>query len=150
MKIRDARPTDLDRLLELYTLLEAPYGDAPSVSATTNGAAEDLFTRVLLDPNQQTLVAEVYDEVAGTLVLAILPNLAHGGAPYAMVENVVVDEEYRGEGVGKALMKEAMKRARAAGAYKLALCSNLERTEAHRFYEALGFRETHAGFEVRP
>jgi len=146
MKIRDARPGDLDRLLELYALLEGPYTDV----RTPNGEAEDLFTRVLLDPNQQTLVAEVYDEVAGTLVLALLPNLSHGGAPYAVVENVVVDEEHRGEGVGRALMREAMKRAREVGAYKLALCSNLEREGAHEFYRSLGMKETHLGFEVRP
>lgn len=146
MKIRTAEPGDLDRLLELYSLLEGPYAHVRH----PNGEAADLFTRVLLDPNQQTLVAEVYEEVAGTLVLALLPNLAHGGAPYAVVENVVVDEEHRGEGVGKALVREAMCRATKAGAYKLALCSNLERVEAHEFYKALDFKQTHVGFEVRP
>jgi ribosomal protein S18 acetylase RimI-like enzyme len=146
VKIRAAEPRDLDRLLELYSLLEGPYGKVRH----PNGEAHDLFTRVLLDPNQETLVAEVYDEVAGTLVLAVLPNLAHGGAPYAVVENVVVDEEYRGEGVGRALVREAMRRARRAGAYKLALCSNAERTEAHGFYESLGFEASHVGFEVKP
>lgn len=146
MRIRSAEPRDLDRLLELYGLLEGPYADVPR----PNGEAADLFTRVLLDPNQEILVAEVYGEAAGTLVLAILPNLAHGGAPYAVVENVVVDEEYRGEGVGKALVREAMRRAKRAGAYKLALCSNAGLTEAHEFYRALGFEQTHVGFEVRP
>jgi GNAT superfamily N-acetyltransferase len=105
---------------------------------------------VLLDPNQQTLVAEVYGEVVGTLVVAVLPNLAHGGAPYAVVENVVVDEEHRGEGIGRALMREALARAREAGAYKLTLSTNAQRKEAHEFYRALGMKETHAGFEVEP
>lgn len=147
MKIRDARPEDLKRLLELYRLLEGPYSDE---KALTGVKAEDLFTRILLDPNQHTLVAEDYGEVVGTLVVAILPNLAHGGAPYAVVENVVVDEEYRGEGVGTALMREAVDRARKAGAYKLALCSNLQREESHAFYRSLGMEQTHAGFEVTP
>lgn len=146
MRIRVAESRDMDRLLELYGLIEGPYPDIQN----QNGEAADLFTRVLLDPNQQTLVAEVYGEVVGTLVLALLPNLAHGGAPYAVVENVVVDEEHRGEGVGKALVREAMRRARQAGAYKLALCSNVERVEAHEFYKAVGFKQTHYGFEVRP
>lgn len=145
MRVRDARPGDLDRLLDLYASLGGPRGDIP----VANGKAEDLFTRVLLDPNQRTLVAEVYGEVVGTLVIVIVPNLAHGGAPFAVVENVVVDEEYRGEGVGRALIEEAMKLAREAGAYKLALCSNGERSEAHGFYRSMGFEETHVGFEVR-
>ena len=147
MRVRNARPEDLDRLLELYSLLDGPYAGE---KALASGRAGDLFTRILLDQNQQTLVAEDYEDLAGTLVLAILPNLAHGGAPYAVVENVVVDEEYRGEGVGTALMREAISRARQAGAYKLALCSNLEREEAHTFYRSLGMKQTHAGFEVKP
>lgn len=146
MRIRDARPSDLDRLLELYAVTGALY---QGVGPLDQGKAENLFTRVLLDPNQQTLVAQVYGEVVGTVVLAVLPNLAHGGAPYAVVENVVVDEEYRSDGVGRALMEEAMRRARAAGAYKLTLSTNLSREGAHEFYRKLGFEETHVGFEVR-
>lgn len=145
MRIREARAGDLGSLLDLYSLLEGPYPD----SRRLDGEAEGLFTRVLLDPNQSTLVAEVYAEVVGTLVLAVLPNLAHGGAPYAIVENVVVDEERRGEGVGAALVREALRRAKEAGAYKLALSSNAGRAEAHEFYRSMGFEETHVGFEVR-
>ena len=145
MRVREARPGDLGRLLELYGGPERLYRN---VERLKQDRAEDLFTRVLLDPNQQTLVAEVYDEVAGTAVLAVLPNLAHGGAPYAVVENVVVDEEYREEGIGRALMEEAMGRAWAAGAYKLTLSSNVGREGAHEFYRKLGFEETHVGFEV--
>lgn len=47
-------------------------------------------------------------------------------------------------------MKEAVERARLAGAYKLALSSNLEREDAHHFYQTAGMRETHLGFEVTP
>lgn len=147
MKIRDARPEDLDHLLELYAQLEGPYAER---KALASGRAEDLFTRILLDPNQHTIVAEVNDEIVGTLVVAILPNLGHGGAPYAVLENVVVDEESRGDGVGTALIEDAVDRARKAGAYKLALCSNLERESAHDFYRSLGMKQTHAGFEVAP
>lgn len=145
MRIREARPGDLDSLLELYAGPASLYGGAKT---PTRGEAEDLFTRVLLDPNQKTLVAEVYAEVVGTLVLAVLPNLAHGGASYAVVENVVVDEDYRGEGIGRALMEEAVRRAREAGAYKMALCSNLDREGAHEFYRSLGMKASHLGFEV--
>ncbi len=88
--------------------------------------------------------------MVGTLVVAILPNLAHGGAPYAVVENVVVAETGRGRGVGTALMREAIEKARRAGAYKLTLSANLSRERAHEFYRALGLKQTHAGFEIAP
>lgn len=141
MRIREARAGDLGPLLDLYSLLGGSY----LRSRRLNGEAEDLFTRVLLDPNQSTLVAEV----VGTLVLAVLPNLAHGGAPYAVVENVAVDEEHRGEGVSEALVREALRRAKEAGAYKVTLSSNVGRAEASEFYRSMGFEETHVSFEVR-
>jgi GNAT superfamily N-acetyltransferase len=146
LKIREARRDDLARLLELYRSLEGPYS---GVGELEGEEAERRFEEILADPDQTTLVAEEGGEVVGTAVLALLPNLAHGGAPYAVVENVVTDEARRGRGIGAALMREAMRRAESAGAYKLALCSNLQREEAHRFYRKLGMRETHLGFEVR-
>lgn len=147
MKIRRAEKKDLTCLLELYRLLEGPYADVEELDRED---VERRFQEILDDPNQQTLIAEMDGEVAGSVVLVIVPNLGHGGAPYAVVENVVVDEVWRGWGIGKALMEEAVERARLAGAYKLALCSNLEREEAHRFYLAAGMKQTHAGFEVAP
>lgn len=144
MKIRAANKGDLERLLELYR----EPGELYPMFRGDDGDAEELFAEVLADVHQETLVAEDGGEVVGTLVVVILPNLAHGGAPYAVVENVVVATDRRGEGVGKTLMREAIERARAAGAYKLALTTNLQRERAHRFYRALGMGETHLGFEV--
>lgn len=145
MNIRGARAGDLTCLLELYGLLEGPYSGIEEPEAREE---KRLFARVLSDEHQTTLLAEVDGEAAGTLVVAVLPNLAHGGAPYAVVENVVVDERWRSRGIGEALMREAMERGREAGAYKLSLTTNLKRERAHEFYRKLGFVETHVGFEV--
>jgi len=147
VKVRTAAFGDLDRLLELYRFLEGPYSEAEELGGE---AAERRFAEILADPNQTVLVAEAEGEVVGTLVVAILPNLAHGGAPFAVVENVVTDTSWRGRGVGRALIGEAVRLARDAGAYKLALCTNLVREEAHGFYRSVGMRETHLGFEVAP
>ena len=146
MKIRTAEERDLSRLLQLYDEPNALYSDVGSFG---EGGARRRFEAVLADPRQETIVADDDGEVVGTLVVAVLPNLAHGGAPYAVVENVVVDEGRRGEGLGRMLMQEALERVRAAGAYKLALSANVEREGAHRFYEALGMRRTHLGFEAK-
>ena len=110
--------------------------------------AERRFGEVLADPDQETLVAEAEGEVVGTLVVAILPNLAHGGAPYAVVDNVAIAETQRGKGVGTLLMRAAVEKARLAGAYKLTLSANLSRERAHEFYRRLGLKQTPAGFEI--
>ena len=142
-----ARAADLGRVLYLYREPDSAYAASQSLSGE---ATERRFAEVLADEHQETLVAESEGEVVGTLVLAILPNLAHGGAPYAIVENVVVDGARRGRGVGKLLMREAIERARHAGAYKLVLSANAVRARAHEFYRSLGLKQTHAGFEVDP
>ena len=132
-------------MLELY---RGPEGTYPGLEPLAGEDAERRFGEVLADPDQETLVAESGGEVVGTLVVAILPNLAHGGAPYAVVENVVAAETQRGRGVGTALMRAAVEKARRAGAYKVTLSANLSRVRAHEFYRRLGLKRTHAGLEI--
>ena len=85
----------------------------------------------------------------GSLALFTTPNLTHQGKPFATVENVVVDESERGAGYGRQLLAFAIEEARAGGCYKIALTSHKSRTEAHRFYESLGFESTHDGFRIQ-
>ncbi|HEV3400945.1 MAG TPA: GNAT family N-acetyltransferase [Acidimicrobiales bacterium] len=59
----------------------------------------------------------------------------------AWIEDVVVDEEARGRGVGEALSREALSRAAAAGARTVDLTSRPSREAANRLYRRLGFVE---------
>lgn len=145
MRIRSARLEDLERLLELYREPNGLYQNVPTLAKEE---ARGRFAEVLGDEHQQVMVAEERGVVVGTLVLVIIPNLAHGGAPYAVIENVVVEESRRGEGIGTTLIREAVERARESNAYKLSLTANLGRVRAHAFYRELGMKETHLGFEV--
>jgi GNAT superfamily N-acetyltransferase len=61
---------------------------------------------------------------------------------------MVVDEAHRGQRIGEDLVRHAESLARAAGCYKLTLTSNKRRTDAHRFYERLGFARTHEAFRI--
>lgn len=58
-----------------------------------------------------------------------------------IVEDVVVNPEYRGNGIGRALMKEVLRSARGAGLHHLSLTSSPERVEAIALYESLGFKK---------
>jgi GNAT superfamily N-acetyltransferase len=75
-----------------------------------------------------------------------VPNLTHGGAPWAIVENVVVDAAVRRCGVGRRLMEDVAHRCRTAGCYKIQLLSRKHRAEAHSFYRMLGFEASAEGF----
>jgi GNAT superfamily N-acetyltransferase len=77
-----------------------------------------------------------------------MDNLAHLGAPSAIVEDVVVSPAQRGEGIGKQMMQHAMQRCKQAGCYKMMLSSNLAREQAHRFYEDLGFERHGYSFRI--
>lgn len=87
-------------------------------------------------------------QLLGTLTLYILPLLAHRQASEALVEDVAIAPQAQGQGLGRRLIHEAMRRASAAGCYKLALSSNQRRVQAHAFYERLGFERHGFSFVV--
>ena len=58
----------------------------------------------------------------------------------AHVEDIVVDESIRGQGVGEALVRHALSVAREAGANGVALTTNARREAANRLYQRIGFR----------
>lgn len=67
--------------------------------------------------------------------------------PYALLEDVYVEEASRGRGVGTFLVKKAIELARELECYKIIATSRFEREEVHKWYEKLGFK-LH-GYEFR-
>jgi GNAT superfamily N-acetyltransferase len=108
----------------------------------------EVLERIRADPARSLLVAELDGEVVGTVDVLIAPNLTHHAQPWALVENVVVDERARRLGAGRALMLRAIELAREAGCYKVNLISGNERTGAHDFYRSLGFEAIGRGFKT--
>ena len=109
--------------------------------------AHNHFDKMILYPNYKVFVAEKDDLIIGTFALLIMDNLAHVGTPSGIVEDVVVAQNYQGQGIGKTMMQFALDRCKDFGCYKMVFSSNLKRIEAHQFYESLGF-EKH-GFSYR-
>jgi N-acetylglutamate synthase-like GNAT family acetyltransferase len=142
INIRKATQRDVPRILELYGELAGEKQKDPS--DTTN----QVFNQIISLPNQEFLVAEKDNFVAGTVFLQITPNLSHDARPWAVLENLVVDGRYRRQGIGRLLVEYALTRAREAGCYKVQLLSSHIRHEAHQFYRALGFDDAAIGFRV--
>jgi GNAT superfamily N-acetyltransferase len=145
LQIRSARRQDLPALIALLQQLSL---DNPREDPGALAAYEATFDDIEADARQTVLVAEDGGVVVGTASFIVIPNLSHVGRPYAVVEDVVVDATRRGERIGEALMQRAIELAKDAGCYKLVLTSNRRRTDAHRFYERLGFTASHFGFRV--
>ncbi|WP_308388818.1 GNAT family N-acetyltransferase [Acidithiobacillus sp. AMEEHan] len=142
MQIRAAQIDDLPAILQLYAQPGMDDGKVLDVSR-----AESIFQRMQQYPNYRLFVAQENDNIVGSYALLIMDNLAHRGAPSAIVEDVVVSPTRHGQGIGKQMMRHAMNLAREAACYKLVLSSNAKRDAAHAFYKSLGF-DLH-GFSFR-
>jgi GNAT superfamily N-acetyltransferase len=142
--IRPAQPAELSSILALYTELETGETNAADLRSTA-----DIFARIQRVPRYTVYVALAAGEILGVFSLLIMENLAHGGAPSGIVEDVVVHPRWRRQGVGRQMLEFAMQECRQANCYKLMLSSNLQRKAAHRFYQALGFQQHGYSFVVR-
>lgn len=94
--------------------------------------------KVLAHPDVEIWVARAGARIVGMATLIIVHKLC---AISSDVESVVVDEAYRGQGLGKALMKKLVARARARHAKRVDLTSNPARTAANAMYQKLGFKK---------
>ncbi|TDD27159.1 GNAT family N-acetyltransferase [Kribbella turkmenica] len=106
------------------------------------------FESIDTDPNQALVVAERNDKVIGTLQLTIIPGLSRRGSTRGLIEAVRVAASARGSGLGTTLIEWAIEESRARGCALVQLTSDKTRTDAHRFYERLGFTNSHEGFKL--
>lgn len=88
------------------------------------------------------LVATMDDKIVGVGVLSIQYPLHHSKKIGEIVE-LVVDSEFRSNGVGKALIDEMTQIAMKNQCSGIEVASGQKRTLAHRFYEREGFVKTH-------
>lgn len=144
--MRDATGADLPAIVALLAddKLGSTREDAADLAPYQAGFAE-----VEADPNQRLIVAERDGETVGTFQLSIIPGVAQQGLKRAMIEAVRVAATERGSGLGTQMMRWAVEEARRAGCGQVQLTSNVERPDAHRFYERLGFAPTHVGFKLK-
>ncbi|MEP6900887.1 MAG: GNAT family N-acetyltransferase [Actinomycetota bacterium] len=106
------------------------------------------FMEIEGDKNNELIVAELDGAVVGSLQITFTPSISFQGGKRAGVESVRVDAQFRGRGIGKELMLWAINRAREEKCVAIQLTTNADRTDAHRFYENLGFKGTHLGMKL--
>ncbi|MGW1556546.1 N-acetyltransferase family protein [Streptomyces sp. NPDC002144] len=119
---------------------ETPEDLAPYLTA---------WERLAADPNQHLVVAVRKSRVIGTLQLTIIPGLSRRGSVRSIIEAVRVHADERGSGLGTRLIEWAIEESRCQGCQLVQLTSDRARTNAHRFYERLGFTASHVGFKLQ-
>ncbi|MEY9992690.1 GNAT superfamily N-acetyltransferase [Streptomyces sp. V4I8] len=105
--------------------------------------------RLSSDPNQHLVVAVREGRVVGTLQLTVIPGLSRKGATRSIIEGVRIHADERGSGLGTQLIEWAVAESRRQNCQLVQLTSDNTRTDAHRFYERLGFTASHVGFKLQ-
>ena len=99
-----------------------------------------LFARMKSNPWHEIYVARTDGDIVGTFSLLVNQLFSHNGGRALIVEDVAVKKSCQGKGIGRAMMEFAVARAKELGCYKIMLSSGVQRTEAHAFYENMGFK----------
>ena len=112
----------------------------PQLSSSSPAPGADELSEIAANPNSVLYVARDTDSgvIVGSLTLAFyrIPT-----GLQARIEDVVVDGEARGKGIGEDLTNAAVERARSAGAKSVGLTSRPSREAANRLYQRLGFEQ---------
>jgi GNAT superfamily N-acetyltransferase len=106
------------------------------------------FRVIDADANQFLLVVDDGKEIVGTLQLTFIAGLARGGLKRGLVEAVRVASDRRGEKIGEAMIAWAVEKCRRESCGIVQLTTDKSRTDAHRFYDRLGFEPSHIGYKM--
>jgi len=107
------------------------------------------FRAIDADANQFLLVVEDGAEIVGTLQLTFIAGLARGGLKRGLIEAVRVASSRRGEKIGEAMFGWVLEKCRHERCGIVQLTTDKARTEAHRFYDKLGFEPSHIGYKLK-
>ncbi|UYQ65735.1 GNAT family N-acetyltransferase [Streptomyces peucetius] len=144
--IRSAVADDLPAIVAM--LADDPLG-ATRESPDDMTPYRTAYERLRTDPDQFLMVAERGGAVVGTLQLTFVPGLSRRGSTRSIIEGVRVAGSERGRGLGQHFIEWAIEESRRQGCSLVQLTSDATRTDAHRFYERLGFTASHVGFKLQ-
>ena len=142
MTIRECTIADMEDINRLLLQSNAIHtAGAPEFFALQERAFPDERYLTLLDADDTLMLcAENDGHAVGFCEVKLFSASGMVQMKNAHIENIVVDEDCRGQGIGHALMAEAEARAAAWGAKQLNLMCWEFNGGARRLYESLGLR----------
>lgn len=131
--VREIQNEDFEGLMKLYTQLH----DNPMPERTEE--LLEKWNRILNDKDHHIIVAEEDREIVSSCVCVVIPNLTHEQRPYALIENVITDEKYRGRGLASKCLDHAKQIAEQENCYKIMLLTGSKEESTLRFYRNAGY-----------
>ena len=131
--VREAVKEDLDELLNLYLFLHEK--NIPENSEHL----ENTWKTIIEDVNHHIVVKEINGKIVSSCVCVIVPNLTRNIRPYALIENVVTNEEYRGKSYAIECLNYAKEIAIKNDCYKMMLLTGTKNENTLAFYKSAGY-----------
>ena len=131
MKIRKLEKNDINQVIEIWTNSFSRNFDKP------------INPNYLSDPNSITIVMSEENIIIGVATLHIIKKLTR---ILGLIEDVAVNKNYRGLGIGKKLVKELIKIGNEKNCDKIVLSSSEKNS---KFYEKIGFQKNELQMVIR-
>lgn len=139
--IAAAGEADIPELIELLGVLFSIEQDfTPDPDKQRRG-----LTTLLASANGHIVIARDENARAVGMATVQLVISTAEGAPSAWVEDVLVREDWRGQGLGRALLDAVVAWARSRGAVRAQLLADLDNAPALAFYDRLAWQPTRLG-----
>jgi len=141
IRINLANSNDFYEVIQLYKQLweEWQFYDEDKLKA--------IFQTDLETSRKIYLVARKANKIVGVCSLVIKADLHY--LKTAIIDELIVDINFRKQGIGKKLLNMAFEIAKKRKCYRVELNSNMARTDAHKFYEANGFEKSSYYFKKK-
>ena len=148
MKFREATKNDLLQIVEM--IADDELGKTrENYQIPLPVEYLNAFEKINSDENQELIVVENEDlEIIGTLQLSFIQYLTYLGGIRAQIEAVRIRNDKRGLGIGKIMFEWAINRAKERKVHLLQLTTDKKRPKAIKFYEKLGFKQSHEGMKM--
>lgn len=134
--VREVYENELQELLELY--LHLHESAIPEMTEHLNKT----WKNIIHDENHHIIVNVVDNKIVSSCVCVVIPNLTRNIRPYAFIENVVTQQDYRGKGYATECLNYARKIAEEADCYKMMLLTGSKKDSTLRFYERAGYNSS--------
>ncbi len=133
--VREIVENDFDNLMKLYMQLhDNPFPDK-------DDRVMEIWKSIINDNNHHIIVVAEDGKIVSSCVCVIIPNLTRKQRPYAFIENVITDKEYRKKGFATACLNYAKEIAKRENCYKMMLLTGSKEDSTLNFYEQAGYNK---------
>jgi GNAT superfamily N-acetyltransferase len=143
------RPATTADLPAIVSMLADDHLGAQRESPDNLAPYERALAEISADPRLLQVICERDGAIVGTMQLTLIPGLSRKGKTRLQIEGVRVHANHRSGAIGGEMIRWAITYGRDHGCGLVELTTDKSRADAHRFYERLGFVQSHYGYKLK-